>query len=300
MLRIKLKRGNKIVGDIGAYEDRAQAEKVRDQFNIKAKRRGAVAEIHTENPRRTSSLGYLFANSQEDSQEESEEYSESYDELEEESQIHYLDDEELDEYESEDDHDEPSHVPNSYQNGATEQRTYRNPLDILPIHQPVKQIERPKQPNPRDTIPKRRIRRKRIAPYKLSVQAVMIDDEGYVLIRAPKNRYKGIRWEFYGGTVEGGESLDEALHREIKEETGFDTKLVDFVSDVSLAGTKQKFYLVSPLSEDDDIEMMETDDLYWVSQDEAWEMLGKNKQPYKRELRQVLDKAFTKWRIKNV
>ena len=267
MLKVKLKRGKEIVGDIGSYSTQEEAEQVRDQFNTKAQRRGAYAEIHKENPRRNP-LGSLFASH---TREDESEYSE----------------EEESEYSEEIDH------------------TYQNPLDLLPIdqkHTPKPQRIPPKREysNPRESIPKRRIQRKRIAPYALSVQAVMIDDDGYVLIRSPKNKYKGIQWEFYGGTVEGGESLDEALKREISEDTGYIVRLVDFIQDLSFNGKKQKFYLVSPIGELDNVVMMETEDLYWVSQDEAWELLGKNRQPYQKHLRSVLDAAYTKWRISNV
>jgi len=283
MLKVKLKRGKEIVGDIGSYSTQEEAEQVRDQFNTKAQRRGAYAEIHKENPRRNP-LGSLFAShTREDESEYSEEEESEYSEREE---SEYSEEEES-EYSEEIDH------------------TYQNPLDLLPIdqkHTPKPQRIPPKREysNPRESIPKRRIQRKRIAPYALSVQAVMIDDDGYVLIRSPKNKYKGIQWEFYGGTVEGGESLDEALKREISEETGYIVRLVDFIQDLSFNGKKQKFYLVSPIGELDNVVMMETEDLYWVSQDEAWELLGKNRQPYQKHLRSVLDAAYTKWRISNV
>ena len=55
----------------------------------------------------------------------------------------------------------------------------------------------------------------------VGVGAVVILDERVVLIRRGKEPLRG-RWVVPGGTVELGETLEEALIREIREETGLD------------------------------------------------------------------------------
>jgi len=52
----------------------------------------------------------------------------------------------------------------------------------------------------------------------VSVAALVLNEAGKVLLIKSPNR----GWEYPGGMVEPGESLETALHREIKEETGVD------------------------------------------------------------------------------
>ncbi len=62
---------------------------------------------------------------------------------------------------------------------------------------------------------------------KLKVVAAVINDkDGRVLItqRGPNMKFFG-QWEFPGGKVEEGESLQAALQREIKEELGLDIEV---------------------------------------------------------------------------
>ncbi|MBB2479659.1 NUDIX domain-containing protein [Bacillus sp. APMAM] len=58
----------------------------------------------------------------------------------------------------------------------------------------------------------------------VSAGAVVIDDEGkLLLIRGPRRG-----WEQPGGQVELGESIEEAVKREVKEETGIDIEVTKF------------------------------------------------------------------------
>lgn len=59
-----------------------------------------------------------------------------------------------------------------------------------------------------------------MAPIHVAVAAIE-DDQGRILIsRRPDHLHQGGYWEFPGGKLEPGESLDRALRREIREELG--------------------------------------------------------------------------------
>ena len=65
----------------------------------------------------------------------------------------------------------------------------------------------------------------------VSAGAVIHDGEGRVLLmkRGPAARDEHGRWDICGGAIEFGESIDEALRREIKEELCADILDVEFL-----------------------------------------------------------------------
>ena len=64
---------------------------------------------------------------------------------------------------------------------------------------------------------------------KSTVVLGIVTLNNYVLLVRRKPIEGNLRWQFPGGTVESGESLEEALIRELKEETGID---VDIIADL--------------------------------------------------------------------
>ncbi len=50
------------------------------------------------------------------------------------------------------------------------------------------------------------------------VAALIWDKEKFLICQRPKNKSRGLLWEFVGGKVEPGETNEEALIRECKEE----------------------------------------------------------------------------------
>ena len=50
------------------------------------------------------------------------------------------------------------------------------------------------------------------------VAAIINKDNLFFIAQRNKNKHMGLKWEFPGGKVELGETLEEALIREIKEE----------------------------------------------------------------------------------
>ena len=69
----------------------------------------------------------------------------------------------------------------------------------------------------------------------IEVVAAVIFREGKVLcVQRPKHtkEYKSLKWEFPGGKVEVGESREEALVREIREELSVDIEVSEFLMTV--------------------------------------------------------------------
>jgi 8-oxo-dGTP diphosphatase len=59
----------------------------------------------------------------------------------------------------------------------------------------------------------------------VSVAALVTNEQGQVLL--VKSPWRG--WEYPGGLIEPGETFQEALHREVREETGVEIEITGFV-----------------------------------------------------------------------
>lgn len=63
-----------------------------------------------------------------------------------------------------------------------------------------------------------------MSKHHVSAGAVIVNEEGKILlIRGPRRG-----WEQPGGVVEEGESIRDAVIREVKEETGIDVEIIKF------------------------------------------------------------------------
>lgn len=61
--------------------------------------------------------------------------------------------------------------------------------------------------------------------HKVSVAALVTNAEGKILL--VKSPWRG--WEYPGGLIEPGETFEEALHREVREEAGVEIEIIGFV-----------------------------------------------------------------------
>lgn len=60
----------------------------------------------------------------------------------------------------------------------------------------------------------------------IEVSAAIIERNGKFLIaQRPANKSQGLKWEFPGGKAESGETAEESLVREIREELDIDIKV---------------------------------------------------------------------------
>ncbi|MBW4024507.1 MAG: 8-oxo-dGTP diphosphatase MutT [Proteobacteria bacterium] len=85
-------------------------------------------------------------------------------------------------------------------------------------------------------------------PLLLVAACVLIDAEGQVLIaRRPEGRAMAGLWEFPGGKLEAGESPEDALTRELREELGIDVSRTCLAPFVFASHAYERFHLLMPL-----------------------------------------------------
>jgi 8-oxo-dGTP diphosphatase len=82
----------------------------------------------------------------------------------------------------------------------------------------------------------------------LVVAAALIDPDGRVLIaERPKGKALEGLWEFPGGKVEPGETPEECLIRELREEIGVETKAACLAPLTFASHSYDDFHLLMPL-----------------------------------------------------
>ncbi|WP_407424645.1 NUDIX hydrolase [Methanobrevibacter sp.] len=110
-------------------------------------------------------------------------------------------------------------------------------------------------------------------PYGLTMRSVVKNSEGKILVlrRHPKSKTNPHKWELPGGKIEKGEFFDEALIREVKEETALDVKVGDFCEAVQDDYPHKRTVQLIMYSKDITGEVKisdEHDDRMWASVDE--------------------------------
>ena len=106
--------------------------------------------------------------------------------------------------------------------------------------------------------------------HKVSVAALVINEEGKILL--VNSPWRG--WEYPGGLIEPGETFEEALHREVREESGVEIEITGFVGickNVGLDIVNIDFtakYVGGSLTTSE-----ESTEVGWFTAEEAFEMI---------------------------
>lgn len=123
------------------------------------------------------------------------------------------------------------------------------------------------------------------------VGAVIINDSRVLLLERPKSDFMGGIYELPSGKVEGGETLDVALAREVKEETGLEiseiTEYMGHFDYLSKSGKKtRQFNFAATIRVPIEISLTEHENYAWAQQKEL------SRYPVTKSVRQVLEKFW--------
>jgi ryanodine receptor 2 len=110
-------------------------------------------------------------------------------------------------------------------------------------------------------------------PYKLSVKAFVRNGDGLFLSirRSAASRNNGGKWDFPGGKVDPGEAVDQALVREVHEETGLSITVLGVVGavDAELKEVHAAYMIFEARTEDNDVRLSEEHSEYrWLTRSE--------------------------------
>ncbi|MGN6771778.1 MAG: 8-oxo-dGTP diphosphatase MutT [Rhizobiaceae bacterium] len=85
-------------------------------------------------------------------------------------------------------------------------------------------------------------------PILLVAACALVDTDGRVLLsRRPEGKALAGLWEFPGGKVDPGETPEQALIRELREELGIETKIACLAPLTFASHTYETFHLLMPL-----------------------------------------------------
>jgi mutator protein MutT len=103
---------------------------------------------------------------------------------------------------------------------------------------------------------------------QVAAAIIQVDDKLLIARRAKEDQFKGL-WEFPGGKAEAGETLEECLCRELKEELGIKARVgeslcaVDFVNPKTNSPMQIVAFWI--LGFDGEIVLHEHAEIAWVS-----------------------------------
>lgn len=107
------------------------------------------------------------------------------------------------------------------------------------------------------------------------VAAALIKNNKVFIARRPANKLPPLVWEFPGGKPELGETLPQALKRELYEELNIDTQIGSFITKTKhlydFAEVKINLFWAYMTNPNDQITDIEHIDTAWVSSDKLFD-----------------------------
>ena len=99
------------------------------------------------------------------------------------------------------------------------------------------------------------------------VAALIWDQDRFLACQRPAHKARGLLWEFVGGKVDPGETWEEALIRECREELAITVKPLDIFMDVIHAYPDLTVHLIlyNAVIEDGQIQLLEHNDARWIT-----------------------------------
>ncbi|MDO5556907.1 MAG: (deoxy)nucleoside triphosphate pyrophosphohydrolase [Clostridia bacterium] len=102
------------------------------------------------------------------------------------------------------------------------------------------------------------------------VAGIIYKGEKFLITQRNLKKLQGGLWEFPGGKVEKGETYQEALKREIKEELNAEIEVEEYFDTNIFEYPDRKIKLIVYKAKlmSDDIELLEHEDAKWISEEE--------------------------------
>jgi 8-oxo-dGTP pyrophosphatase MutT (NUDIX family) len=126
----------------------------------------------------------------------------------------------------------------------------------------------------------------------LAYGGVVFNSRGEVLLRSPKGGYGGDRWTFPKGRPNNGETEEAAALREVREETGYDARIICALSEGYDGDVTTTYYFVMESTGEPGPFDSETEEVRWVSHSGAVALIDQSVNRKRKRDLAVLKAAF--------
>lgn len=102
------------------------------------------------------------------------------------------------------------------------------------------------------------------------VAALIWNENRFMICQRPAHKTRALEWEFVGGKVEAGETKEQALIRECREELDVEIKVYDIFMDVvhEYPDITVHLTLFNTAIANGELKMLEHNDIQWITPEE--------------------------------